>query len=103
MVKWTPKSEKDLSQILEYIAKNHGVALAIEVINELDDKVELMLDDNSLCGFLVETSPLFSKITVLKNTIYYCENPKDRDIYIVYVRARKTDYDMERLKTIFPE
>jgi len=98
MVKWTPKSEQALNHIREHIAKNHGVALAIEIVNELVDKVESMLLANALCGSLVESSLLFSKITILENTVYYCENPKDKDIYIIYVRARKTDFDMERLK-----
>lgn len=98
MVKWTPKSEQDLNQILEHIAKNHGASLAIKIVSELVEKVESILNANSLSGSLVESNPLFSKITLLDNTVYYCENPKDKDIYIVYVRARKTDSDMERLK-----
>jgi hypothetical protein len=35
MVKWTPKSEDDLDELRDYIAKNFNVELAIEIANSL--------------------------------------------------------------------
>ena len=97
MIKWTPKSENDLNEILEHIAKHHGATLAIETISDLVNQVDDTLTNNPLQGNLVETNPLFSRIIIKGNSIYYCEHPKNRDIYIVYVRARKKDLELERL------
>lgn len=97
MVKWTPKSEEDLDQIREHIAKNFNVDLAIETVNEIIDQVESILSKNPLAGALLESNPLFSKLIVQGNSVYYCENPKDHDLYIVYVQARSTDLQGQRL------
>ncbi len=97
MVKWTPKSEEDLDHIREHIAENFNVDLAIETVNEIIDQVEFILSKNPLAGVLLESNPLFSKLVVQGNSIYYCENPKDHDLYIVYVQARSTDLQGKRL------
>ena len=97
MVKWTPKSEEDLDQIREHIAHNFNVDLAISTIDEIIDEVEFILSRNPLAGTILETNPLFSKLVVQGNSIYYCENPKDHDLYIVYVQARNTDLKNKRL------
>lgn len=100
MVKWTPKSEDDLNQILEHIAENFNVNLAIQTVNEIVDEAELILSKNPLAGMIVESNPLFSKLVIKGNSIFYCENPKDRDLYIVYVQARHSDLNLKRLKFI---
>ena len=97
MVKWTPKSEDDLDQIREHIAHNFNVDLAISTVDEIIDEVEFILSRNPLAGTLLETNPLFSKLVVQGNSIYYCENPKDHDLYIVYVQARNSDLQNQRL------
>ena len=97
MVKWTPKSEEDLDHIREHIANNFNVELAIETVNEIIDQVEFILSKNPLAGALLESNPLFSKLVVQGNSVYYCENPKDHDLYIVYVHARNTDMKDQRL------
>jgi plasmid stabilization system protein ParE len=96
MVRWTPKSEEDLDQIREHIAHNFNVDLAIRTIDEIIDEVELILSKNPLAGAMLETNPLFSKLVVQGNSIYYCENPKDHDLYIVYVQARNTNLKDQR-------
>lgn len=35
MVKWTPKSQDDLDEMREHIAKNFNVDLAIKIVDEL--------------------------------------------------------------------
>lgn len=90
MVKWTPKSEEDLDQIREHIAQNFNVDLAISSVDEIIDEVDFILSKAPLAGAILETNPLFSKLVVQGNSIYYCENPKDRDLYIVYVQARNS-------------
>ena len=97
MVKWTPKSEDDLDQIREHIALNFNVDLAITILDEIIDQVEFILSKNPLTGTILESNPLFSKLVVQGNSIYYCENPKDHDLYIVYVQARNTDLQNQRL------
>jgi len=97
MVKWTPKSEEDLDRIREHIADNFNVDLAISTIDEIIDEVEFILSKNPLAGTILESNPLFSKLVVQGNSIYYCENPKDHDLYIVYVQARNTDLQNQRL------
>jgi len=97
MVKWTSKSEDDLDQIREHIAHNFNVDLAITIVDEIIDEVEFILSKNPLAGTLLESNPLFSKLVVQGNSIYYCENPKDHDLYIVYVQARNTDLQNQRL------
>jgi plasmid stabilization system protein ParE len=97
MVKWTPKSEEDLDRILEHIAENFNVDLAISTVDEIIDEVEIILSKNPLAGNLLETNPLFSKLVVKGNSFYYCENPKDRNLYIVYVQARNTELKNQRL------
>jgi plasmid stabilization system protein ParE len=97
MVKWTPKSEEDLDHIREHIAENFNVDLAIETVNEIIEDVERILSKNPLAGALLESNPLFSKLVVQGNSVYYCENPKDHDLYIVYVQARSTDLKSQRL------
>ncbi len=97
MIKWTPKSESDLNEILEHIARHHGASSAIETISDLINQVDGTLTNNPLQGSLIESNPLFSKIIIKGNSIYYCEHPKNRDIYIVYVQARKKDLELERL------
>ena len=99
MVKWTPKSEKDLEEILVHISDNFNVDLAIETVNEIIDLTESILTVNPLAGSLLESNPLFSKLVIKGNSIYYCENPKDRYLYIVYVQARNTELKSSRLKT----
>lgn len=97
MVKWTPKSEEDLDRIRDHIARNFNVDLAISTVDEIIDEVELILSKNPLAGAILETNPLFSKLVIQGNSIYYCENPKDHDLYIVYVQARNTDLNNQRL------
>lgn len=97
MVKWTPKSEEDLDQIREHIAENFNVDVATETVNEIIDQVESILSKNPLAGPLLESNPLFSKLVVQGNSVYYCENSKDHDLYIVYVHARSTDFREQRL------
>jgi len=89
IVKWTTQSEQDLDELREYIAGNFNVDLAIQTANELINTVEKMLIDNPLCGQLLESNPLFSKLIYKGNVIYYCENPKDKSIYMIYLHARK--------------
>lgn len=97
MVKWTPKSEDDLDRICEHIAQNFNVDLAIQIVEEIVDEVEIILSKNPLAGNLLETNPLFSKLVIKGNSIYYCENPKDQNLYIVYIQARNTDLKNQRL------
>ena len=100
MVKWTPKSENDLKEMAEHIAKNFNVDLAIQVITELIDHVESLLNQNPKAGSLLESNPLFSKIIFKGNSIFYCIHNKD--IYIVYVQNRKSNLKKDRLKNIKP-
>ena len=97
MLKWTPKSEGDLEQIREHIAKNCSVDLAIKSVNELVDYVERALRSNPLAGKILESNPLFSKLIYKGNSIFYCENPKDHDLYVVYVRPRGTNLQNNRI------
>lgn len=96
-IKWTPKSEQDLDEIRHYIAEKFNVDLAIEIVDDLVDTVESMLVDNPLCGSLLESNPLFSRIIYKGNTIYFCENPKDKFVYVVYVQSRKSQYKGHRV------
>ena len=99
-VKWTPKAEQDLDEIREHIARYFNVDLAIEVVDDLIDTVEWMLSDNPLSGTLLESNPFFSKIVYKGNAIFYCENPEDKDLYIVYVQPRKSNYKSRRLNDL---
>jgi len=100
MVKWTPKSEDDLDQIREHVAHNFNVDLAITIVDEIIDEVDFILSKNPLAGTILESNPLFSKLVVQGNSIYYCENPKDHHLYIVYVQARNTDLQNQRLTDV---
>jgi plasmid stabilization system protein ParE len=100
MVKWTPKSEIDLNEMREYIAENFNVDLAIKIVNDLIDTIETMLTDNPLIGKILYSNPLFSSITFKGNSVFYCENPKDKNIYIIYVQPRGTNFSKERLGSI---
>ncbi len=97
MIKWTPKSENDLEQILEYITEQFNIDLALETVNSLIDFVDSTLLKNPLAGKLLESNPLFSRIVFSGNSIYYCENPKDKNIYIVYVQARSMKLKADRI------
>ncbi|PHS13554.1 MAG: hypothetical protein COA86_17030 [Kangiella sp.] len=97
IIKWTAQSENDLDRLREYIAENFNVDLAIKTVDELVIAIEQMLSDNPLCGQLLESSPLFSKLIYKGNVIYYCENPKDKAIYVVYLHSRKTDLNKDRI------
>lgn len=97
MVKWTPKSEEDLGEILEHISSNFTVDLALSTVEEIVDYVEITLSKNPLAGSILASNPLFYKLVYKENSIYYCENPKDKDIYIVYVQPRKSDLILDRL------
>ncbi len=97
MLKWTLKSEDDLDLIRDHIAKNFNVNLAIETVTGLVDFVESILTKNPLAGKLLETNTFFFKLTYEGNSIYYCENPKDRHLYIVYVQARGNSFKDDRL------
>lgn len=97
MVKWTPKSEEDLEEILEHISKKFNIDLAITTVNEIIDFVESTLNSNTLAGAIVESNPLFLKLNFEGNIIYYCENPKDKNLYIVYVQPRHTNFKFNRI------
>lgn len=97
MVKWTPKSEGDLDDLRDHIAKKFDVELAIEITNSLIDYTEDMLTNNPLAGKLINENPLFSKIIYKGNVIYYCEHPAKHDIYIIYVQCRGMQFKNERL------
>ncbi len=97
MVKWTPKSEQDLGEILEHISTNFTVELAITTVHQIIDHVETTLTKNPLAGLILESNPLFNKLIFKGNSIYYCENPKDKNIFIVYVQPRKTDIQPDRI------
>ncbi len=101
MVRWTPKSEEDLDLIREHIAPNFGVDLAIETVRNIVQQTETVLSRNPLAGAVVESNPLFSKLVVDGNAVFYCENPKDRHLYIVYVQPRHTSHKLQRLKANF--
>ena len=98
MVKWTPKSEADLDELREHIAENFDVELAIKIANNLVDYTENLLSENPLAGQLFEQNPLFSRIIYQGNSIYYCENPIDKDLYVIYVQCRATQFKNERLQ-----
>ena len=97
MVKWTPKSEDDLDNLREHIAEHFNVELAINIAIELVDYTEELLSKNPLAGKLFEQNPLFSRIIYQGNTIYYCDNPTDKNIYIIYVQCRGMQFKNERL------
>lgn len=97
MIKWTPKSQEDLELIMEHIAKNFGIDLAVTTVFGMVDYIETTLSKNPLMGTLLESNPLFSKIVYEGNSVFYCENPKDKNIYIVYVRPRGTRIDYNRI------
>ena len=97
MLKWTPKSVSDLEEIREHIAKNFNVDLAIQTVNNLVDFVEITLTTNPLAGKILESNPLFSKLVFEGNSIFYCENPRDKNIYVVYVRPRGTNLSRGRI------
>ena len=97
MIKWTVEAEKDLDLIRNHLAKNFSADLAIDVVNELVIFVDQVLLENPLIGVLVEDNLLFSKLVYKGNAVYYCENPKDKNLYIVHVRPRHTDLNPERL------
>jgi plasmid stabilization system protein ParE len=97
MVKWTPKSEDDLDNLREHIAEHFNVELAIKIANTLVDYTEEILSENPLAGKLFEYNPLFSKLIYQGNTIYYCDNPADKNIYIIYVQCRGMQFKNERL------
>ncbi len=99
MLKWTPKSVEDLELILEHISKNFTVDLAIKTVDEIVDFTESTLNTNPLAGQILESNPLFSKLGYEGNSIYYCENPKDKNLYVVYVRPRGTDLLKERISS----
>ena len=99
MLKWTPKAESDLDEILEHIAKNFNVDLAFETIYSLMDFVEKTLSSNPLAGMLLESNPIFSKIVFEGNSIFYCENPQNKYLYIVYVQPRWNELKEDRLNT----
>lgn len=99
MLKWTPKAEEDLHCIREHIAKNFSVDLAIQTVENLIDYVESTLTSNSLAGSILQSNPLFSKLVHQGNSIFYCENPKDKHLYVVYVRPRGTDFSMNRINS----
>lgn len=97
MLEWTSKSEDDLDEIREYIAKNFNVDLAISSVNELINYAESLLSKNPLAGSVLASNPLFSQIVFKGNSIYYCENPKNKNLYVVYVHARRTKILKERI------
>lgn len=98
MLRWTPKSEEDLILIRKHIAENFTFDLAIETVDGLIDYVENTFTSNPLAGSILETNPLFFKLTYRGNSIFYCENPKDKNLYIVYIRPRGTNLSEDRIK-----
>ena len=92
MIKWTPKSENDLENILIHITKNFDIDLASEIVYGIIDYTEITLTKNPLAGKLLASNPLFAKLVYKGNSIYYCENPIDKNLYIVYVQARKMKF-----------
>lgn len=97
MVKWTPKSQNDLEEMMVHISENFNLDLATEIIYGLVDYTESILSENPLAGKLLESNPLFSKLIYKGNTIYYCENPNERCLYVVYVQVRKMKLKPDRL------
>jgi len=98
MVKWTPKAESDLDELREYLAENFDVETAIRISNKLIDYTENLLSQYPLAGKIFEPNPLFSSFVFQGNVIYYCENPQDKNIYIIYVQFRKQQFSEDRLE-----
>lgn len=99
MLKWTPKAEDDLLQIQNHIAANFNDQTALSTILAIIDYCESTLNNNPLAGKILASNPLFSVIIFEGNSIYYCENPQDKNLYIVYVQARHTKTDHNRIKS----
>jgi plasmid stabilization system protein ParE len=99
MLKWTPKAEADLMQIQDHVARHFNHDQALRIVLELVDFCEKTLDKNPLAGQIVTANPLFSVLHFEGNSIYYCENPQDKNLYVVYVRARFTQLDKKRIKS----
>lgn len=97
MVKWTPKSQIDLDDIREHVSKNFNVDLAIEVVDGLTEYTENILNSNPLAGSILTSNPMFFKLSYEGNSIYYCENSRDKMLYIVYVQPRKTNFKKDRI------
>jgi plasmid stabilization system protein ParE len=97
MIRWTPKSEADLDLIIEHIANNFNFELAVQVVYEVIDYVEDTLTKNPLAGKILTSNPLFFKLVYKGNSIYYCENPRNKYLYIVYVQARGQKWVSSRL------
>jgi plasmid stabilization system protein ParE len=96
MVKWTPKAEEDLRRIRDHIVENFDWDMGVNCVEELIDRVEALLSANPMAGAILTSNPLFSKLVVDGNVVFYCENPHTRDIYVVYVRPRNTKFDPGR-------
>ena len=90
-------SEEDLEKILEHIATNFNIKLAYETVDSMINFIESTLSKNALAGKLVDGNPLFSKIVFEGNSIFYCENPIDKNLYIVYVQPRTMKLKKGRL------
>jgi hypothetical protein len=55
------------------------------------------VSENPLAGAILESNPLFSKLVYEGNSIFYCENPKDHHIYIIYIQQRGSLFKKNRV------
>lgn len=96
-LKWTPKAEADLKEIFGHVSTNFDKALAKKVVTSLIDHTESVLSSNPLAGRILTSNPLFSYLVIDGNRVFYCENPRDKCLYVVYVQARSTLFQSERV------
>lgn len=99
MLHWTPKSFLDLREIRRYIESKFSRELAFTKVDEIIDFTETTLNKNPLAGKILESNPLFSVLVYEGNSIFYCEHPQSKELYVVYVQPRRTRLDHERLTT----
>lgn len=94
---WTPKSENDLENIYSFVCNHFSNEKAKEVVINIINYTEEVLSNNPLAGKILESNPMFSFLVFEGNSIFYCEHPKNKNIYIIYVQPRKTNLDSDRI------
>lgn len=98
MIIWTPKAQQDVQEILRHVVEHFGAKKGTQTVKHLIDSVEKLLSQNPNAGKFLKRNPLILQLTLKGNVIFYTEHAKNKNIYFIYVRPRRTKLKISRFR-----
>lgn len=86
---WSPASEEDLNNIVEYLKLHWSFRITSRFINKVDDCVGLIIENPTIFPFINKDMGIRKCVITKQNSLFYRE--KDNNIEIIRVFDTRQD------------